>query len=61
MQGQELTFAILGRTRNEAAVDVLLACLDSDLQENREQALGTLMLRQCELKNTTFQLQILVI
>jgi hypothetical protein len=46
MQGQELTFAILGRTRNEAAVDVLLACLDSDLQENREQALGTLMLRR---------------
>ena len=46
MQGQELTYAVLSRTRNEAAVDVLLACLDSELQENRELALSTLMQRR---------------
>ena len=43
MQGQELTYAVLGRTRNEAAVDVLLACLDSELREHRDMALSTLM------------------
>jgi hypothetical protein len=46
MQGQELTYAVLSRTRNEAAVDVLLACLDSELREHRDMALGTLMQRR---------------
>ena len=46
MQGQELTYAVLSRTRNEAAVDVLLACLDSELREHREMALSTLMQRR---------------
>ena len=36
MQGQELTYAVLSRTRNEAAVEVLLECLDSDLHEHRD-------------------------
>lgn len=46
MQGQELTYAVLGRTRNEAAVDVLLSCLDSELREHRDMALSTLMQRR---------------
>ncbi len=46
MYGQELTFAVLSRTRNEAAVDVLLACLDSELGEHRDMALNTLLQRR---------------
>lgn len=46
MQGQKLTYAVLSRTRNEAAVDALLACLDSELSEHRELALSTLMQRR---------------
>nr|WP_271958140.1 hypothetical protein [Rubripirellula sp.] len=46
MQGQELSYAVLGRTRNEAAVDVLLSCLDSDLHEHQDMALSTLMQRR---------------
>ena len=45
-QGQELTYAVLSRTRNEAAVDVLLACLDSELHEHRDMALSTLLQRR---------------
>jgi hypothetical protein len=43
MQGQELSYAVLGRTRNEAAVDVLLSCLDSDLREHRDMALSSVV------------------
>jgi len=46
MQGQELTYAVLSRTRNESAVDVLLACLDSELREHRDLALSTLLQRR---------------
>ncbi len=46
MQGQELTYAVLSRTRNEAAVEVLLECLDSDLHEHRDLALSTLLQRR---------------
>lgn len=42
MQGLELTFAVLGRTRNEAAVDVLLSALQGPA-ECRELALRTLL------------------
>ncbi|MDB4477434.1 hypothetical protein OAF37_00225 [Rubripirellula sp.] len=48
MQGQELTYAVLSRSRNDAAVEVLLACMDSGLQEHREMALSTLMQRRDE-------------
>ena len=42
MQGLELTYAVLGRTRNEAAVDVLLSALQGP-SECRELALRTLL------------------
>ena len=53
MQGQELTYSVLSRTRNEAAVEVLIAGLDSDLREHRDRehrdlALCTLMRRRKE-------------
>ncbi|MGI9470184.1 MAG: hypothetical protein ACR2NZ_01540, partial [Rubripirellula sp.] len=43
MQGLELTYAVLGRTRNEAAVDVLLSALSG--AAGRELALKTLLER----------------
>jgi len=46
MQGLQLTYETLGETRNEAAVDVLLAALDDADADNRASALTSLLLRK---------------
>ena len=45
MQGLELTYETLATTRNEAAVDVLIAALDDPNAANRRRALGALLRR----------------
>ena len=45
MQGLELTYETLATTRNEAAVDVLIAALDDPNAANRRRALGALLSR----------------
>ncbi len=45
MQGLELTYQTLATTRNEAAVDVLIAALDDSNPANRRRALGALLSR----------------
>ncbi len=54
MQWQELTYAALCRTLNEAAVDVLLACSDNEMRENRNMAVSTLMQRRETVSPTKF-------
>jgi hypothetical protein len=46
MQGLQLTYDTLGETRNEAAVDVLLAALDDADADHRANALTMLLLRK---------------
>ncbi len=46
MQGLELTYETLAATRNEAAVDVLIAALDDPNAANRRRALGALLKRK---------------
>ncbi len=46
MQGLDLTFETLGKSRNEAAVDVLVATLDGPETANRRRALAALMCRK---------------
>lgn len=45
MQGLDLTYETLASTRNEAAVDVLIAALDDPNAANRRRALGALLSR----------------
>lgn len=45
MQGLELTYQTLATTRNEAAVDALIAALDDPNAANRRRALGALLSR----------------
>ncbi len=46
MQGLDLTFETLGKSRNEAAVDVLVATLDGPEAANRRRAIAALMCRK---------------
>ncbi len=45
MQGLQLTYETLGKTRNEAAVDVLVAALADAQPENRRRALAAILAR----------------
>ncbi len=45
MQGLDLTFETLSKTRNEAAVEVLIAALDDDCATTRRRALAALLSR----------------
>ncbi|MHC4399692.1 MAG: HEAT repeat domain-containing protein [Planctomycetota bacterium] len=46
IKGVQTTFQLLGNTRNEAAVDVLIPALSSPLQELREGALAAILVRR---------------
>lgn len=48
MRGLKLTYSTLGQTRNEAAVDVLIAALDDPEQSHRDYALDALIKREEE-------------